>query len=186
MHWEESLLALFEDLEQQAEGLHLVERDAEVAERTRAEYARVDFLSRVHASLDGSVVLGVEGVGDVEGVLVRAGSDWCLVESPGGQSWVVRLAAVTRARGLSGQALGESARSPVPRLGLGSVLRGVADSRSPVLLHLCDASRLRARLGRVGADFVEVVPAYADGGGAGVAASVEVMPFRRLAAVRLL
>ena len=46
MSWEESMFAVFEDLEQQAEGLHLVERDAEVADLTVAEYCRISLASR--------------------------------------------------------------------------------------------------------------------------------------------
>ena len=41
MSWEESMFAVFDDLEQQAQGLHLAERDAEVADLTVAEYSRV-------------------------------------------------------------------------------------------------------------------------------------------------
>ena len=51
MSWEESMFAVFDDLEQQAEGLHLVERDAEVADLTMAEYSRISLGARLHASL---------------------------------------------------------------------------------------------------------------------------------------
>lgn len=186
MRWDQRLAALFEDLEQQAEGLHLLERDAEVAERTRAEYARVDFLARLHASLDLTLVLDVEGVGPVEGRLTRAGTDWCLLETDAGQGWVIRTAAVVRARGLSPRAVAEQARGAAARLGLRSVLRGLAEGRDPVLVRLCDGSQLRAVLGRVGADFAEVTPAYADPTAPRRQQGAEVVPFHRLAAVRRL
>ncbi len=51
MSWEASMVALFEDLEQQAAGLRLAERDAEVAELTLAEYSRISLGARLHASL---------------------------------------------------------------------------------------------------------------------------------------
>ena len=51
MHWEERLLAVFDDLEQQAEGLALEARDAEVAELGRAEYAAVDVAARLHGAV---------------------------------------------------------------------------------------------------------------------------------------
>ena len=46
MSWHESMFAVFDDLEQQAEGLHLAERDAEVADLTLAEYTRVTLAAR--------------------------------------------------------------------------------------------------------------------------------------------
>ena len=89
MHWEERLLALFDDLEQQAEGLALAARDAEVAELGRAEYAHVDLTSRVHGSVRGRLALAVDGVGRMDVELVRAGADWCLVRDAL-HEWLVR------------------------------------------------------------------------------------------------
>ena len=54
-------LELFDDLEQQAEGLALAERDARVAERCRAEYAEVDLVARLHASVGTPVQVEVRG-----------------------------------------------------------------------------------------------------------------------------
>ena len=51
MGWEESMFAVFDDLEQQAEGLHLTERDADVADLSLAEYSRISLGARLHASL---------------------------------------------------------------------------------------------------------------------------------------
>ena len=51
MGWEETMFAMFDDLEQQAEGLHLTGRDADVAELTMAEYSRISLGARLHASL---------------------------------------------------------------------------------------------------------------------------------------
>ena len=67
MRWEERLLDLFEDLEQQAEGLHLADRDLELVDRGRAEYAHVELTARVQASLDEHVRLSVAGVGVLKG-----------------------------------------------------------------------------------------------------------------------
>ena len=80
MHWEERLLALFDDLEQQAEGLALSARDAEVAELGRAEYAQVDLASRLHGSVGRRVGLVVEGLGRLDAVLARVGAEWCLAD----------------------------------------------------------------------------------------------------------
>jgi hypothetical protein len=186
------LLGLFEDLEQQAEGLALSERDIEVAELSRAEYAQVAIAARVHASVGREVVLGVEGLGAISGKLARVGAEWCLVaaddEAPTGpaQEWIVRLGAVQRAAGLSDRALDEPSRPLAARLGLGSALRGVAAERSEVRAHLRDGAVLRGHLGRVGADFLEI--AVDNGGGSwhGQTGRLrrELVPFRGLAALR--
>lgn len=178
------LLDLFEDLEQQAEGLHLLERDAEVAERGRAEYAHVDLASRLHASVGLRVSLCVAGLGALEGDLVRVGADWCLLEVAEDREWVVPMAAVQRARGLSPRSVSEAVRPVVTRLGLGSVLRGIAGSRAPAVTHLRDGSLLRGRLGRVGADFVEVHVAEGSARGQGGTPAADLVPFAHVAAVR--
>ena len=61
MRWDEHLDGLLDDLEQQAEGLALAERDALVAEQRRAEYAAVDLSGRLHASVGDALRLDVRG-----------------------------------------------------------------------------------------------------------------------------
>jgi hypothetical protein len=63
----------------------------------------------------------------------------------------------------------------VTRLGVGSVLREVAATRARVLVLLSDGTVAAGVLGRIGADFVEVV----DEGGA-----VSVIVWASVAAVR--
>ena len=181
MRWDERLAGLFDDLEQQAEGLALADRDAEVAEALRAEYSQVDLASRLFASLGARLRLTVTGVGSVDGLLRRAGDGWCLLDT-GAQEWVARLPAVTAVRGLVDRGVVASARPLTARLGLGSVLRGLGEARAETVLHRTDGTLSRGRLGRVGADFVElVVPGDADGYVDGVP---DVVPFATLAAVR--
>jgi hypothetical protein len=184
MRWEEMLLDLFDDLEQQAEGLALAERDVEVAELSRAEYAHVDFASRLHASLGHRVVLVVAGLGHVEATVERVGVDWLLADDDQ-HEWILRTAALGHVRGLSEQAVGEEHR-PVPaRVGLGSALRGVAESRAAVVLHRIDGGSVRGQLRRVGADFVELwVSEHAEAWTPGPEGHVEVVPFVAVAAVR--
>jgi hypothetical protein len=174
MRWEDRLTALFDDLEQQAEGLALAERDAEVAERSRAEYAGVDLAARLHASVERSVAVHVVGFGWLVAPLTRVGADWCLFVD-GHQEWVVPFAAVSAARGLSERAVGVSARRVTARLGLGSFLRGVAESREPVLVHRRDGASHRGAVRRVGADFLEL---------SGHDGTVDLLPFGHLAALR--
>lgn len=182
MHWDHGLGDLFEDLEQQAEGLRLAERDAEITDRSTSEYAEVTFAARIHASTSHEVRLSVQGVGAVDGTLLRAGLDWCLVGSlEPSREWVIRLSAVQSAAGLSERAVSEAARPAVTRLGLASVLRRVAESRRPVVLTHLDGRQTQGALLRVGADFVEVAEDREElGRGTG---RINLVPFAAVAAV---
>jgi hypothetical protein len=181
--WEERLLAMFEDLEQQAEGLALSARDAEVAELGRAEYAQVELAARLHGSAGDRVGLAVTGVGVLEATLARVGPDWCLVDD-GAHEWLLRLPAVTRVRGLGERAVDARHRSIGARLSFGSVLRGVADEGVPVLVYLLDGGTLRGAVRRVGADFLEVRERAEDAWGDAAPARLEVVAFSAVAAVR--
>ena len=178
--WEQRLLDLFEDLEQQAEGAALAARDVEVSELARAEYAEVELASRWHASLGRQVeVTGPHGL-LLRGRVARTGHGWCLVTGGDGsgadaQEWLVALDHVAAVRGLSSQAQPPALRPVTGRLGLGSALRGVAEERQPVLVVRADGARRVGRLVRVGKDFLELA---AEEGG------VELVPFSVVAAVR--
>lgn len=181
MSWEERLLAVFDDLEQQAEGLALAERDAEVAELGRAAYAAVDLGSRLHAAPGHQLSVGVLGVGTVSGRVARVGTDFVLLD--GDQvTWLVRVAVITRVAGLPDRALATGARGLPARVGLGSVLRGFAESTVPLSLHAVDTAVTHGRIRRVGADFVEL---WQDAAGARSRTCV-LVPFAALAAVRAL
>lgn len=180
MAWEEELFAALDDLEQQAESLFAAERAAELADRSRAEYAAVTLTGRLLASVDGPVELTVlgRGPGRVSGTLQRVGDGWLLVRAPGpgaGQDWVVRLAAVLTVQGASARAVPEVARSPLTRLGLGSALRRVADAGETCVVHLVDGAQHEAVLTRVGRDFVEA---------RGAGGQLLLVPFTALAAVQ--
>jgi hypothetical protein len=177
--WERRLLDLFEDLELQAEGAALRARDAEVAELSRSEYSEIDLSSRWHASIGATVELTLGHGVVVRGRLARVGNGWCLVVEPSldgqpAQEWLVGLPGVVAVRGLSPQARLEPLRPATGRLGMGSVLRSLAEEQEPVTLVRADGELRRGRVGRVGRDFLELL---ADGG-------VEVVPFSAAAAVR--
>jgi hypothetical protein len=185
--FEEPLSRLFEDLEQQAEALQLAERDATVADLAEGEYASVALAARMHASVGATVRLGIVGIGFVHGRVRRVGPEWLgLVGGRGAvagaavSEWVVRIAAVRSARGLSGQAVHETARPLVARLGVASVLRGLCQSRTPVVVHQIDGSSFPGVLRRVGADFVELV----QDGELGQEAGSELVSLRWVAAIR--
>lgn len=169
------LAPLFEDLEQQAEGLAMDARDAEVAELRPAEYALVTLDARLFASIGTRLQLTVAGAGTLAGRLHRVGDGWCLLDA-GAQEWLVRIPALLSVRGLADRAAAPGARPVTGRLGLGSALRGLAQARLEVALHRTDGSVLRGLPGRVGADFVEL--------GVGEPPVVEVVPFVALGAVR--
>lgn len=156
MRAERSVLGLIEDLEQQAQGLYLVERDLEVADRSRAEYARVSVASRLHATTGRTVRLVLLGGLAVNGTVLRSGPDWLLVQDTPGHEWVVPHAAIGLLQGASGRAVSQEALGVLQRLPLRAVLRRLADDQSESLLHLRDGTRLAARLLRIGADFAEV------------------------------
>jgi hypothetical protein len=159
--WDERLFELLDDLEGQAESLYAVERDAELADRSRAAYATVTLAGRLMASMGRELALDVSGVGRVEGSLRRMGTGWCLVRGAAARDWLVVLDAVVAVEGASGRSLPEVAWSPVSRLGLGSALRRLADEGVPCVVHLRTGGRHDLVPTRVGQDFVEGID---DGG----------------------
>ncbi len=156
MRWERSVLALIDDLEQQAEGLHLQERDLEVADRTRAEYAQVGLASRLHALADRPVRLRLLGGITLAGTVTRTGTDWLLLEDDVARAWIVRHAAVAVLQGAPARAVSADALGVLRRLPLRAVLRRLADDDADCLLHLVDGSRVEGRLLRLGEDFAEL------------------------------
>jgi hypothetical protein len=171
---------VFEDLEQQAAGMQLSERDAELADRARGEYATVAFASRVHASLGRQVAVTLSGGEVVEGLLTQAGVDWFLLAPSGGQPLrLVRLAAVVAAYGLSARAVPEQARPAAARLGFGSALHRLVGDSPVVHVAPVTGDSLPVRVVRIGADFVEAEPL-----GASRPASSVLIPFTAIRVVR--
>jgi hypothetical protein len=156
MSWEEHLFAVLDDLEHEAESLYAAERDHEVADLSRAEYAQVTLASRLMASTGTEVTLEVVGLGSVNGVLDRLGTGWCLLHSES-RDWVVRLPAVVAVHHAAARSVPEVAWSPMTNLGFGSALRRLADAGERCLVQRTDGTRHEVKLQRVGADFVECV-----------------------------
>jgi hypothetical protein len=161
MSWDGALGSLFEDLEQQAAGLSLDERDAEVAELHLAEYAQIGLAARLHASVGRDLDLRLLGGRAVTGRLERAGEDWLVVDAtPSAHlptQWVVRTAAIASAAGLSDRARGPQTWGVTDRLSLRSLLRRLSQDRVECLVHAVDASVLEGTVGRVGHDFLELL-----------------------------
>jgi hypothetical protein len=155
MPWDEELFALFDDLESQAQVAFARDREAELADRERAEYAAVPLAERLMASLGREIALEVVGVGRVAGELVRVARGWLLVRSPG-QDWIVRQDAVASVTGASERAVPEIAWPVTARLGLGSALRRLADAGERCVLRRRDGAQHDGVIARVGQDFVEL------------------------------
>jgi hypothetical protein len=163
-----------EDLEQQAAGLHLRDRDDEVDQLGQAEYAEVDLVARLHGSLDAALRLTLLDGLRVGGRLVAAGTDFAELEDDH-SDWLVRVAAIARAQGLTTRAVSEPARPVLARLRLTSMVRRVAEGGIAVRVHLVGGDRLEGVVGRVGRDFLELTSAGGE---------VELVPIGALTAVR--
>ena len=143
---------MLDDLEMQAEGLHLAERAVEVGELSVAQYAEIELVGRLHASVGRQVHVGtVDGL-EIHGRLTATGADWMLV-SDGGNVWFTHLTAVAVLRGLAPGSLPAEARPLTARLSLRSALRRFAEDRRPCSIHLRGGRALQGNLIHVGRDF---------------------------------
>src|SRR3954451_23101602 len=98
--WVDTVLGMLDDLEMQADGLHLAERAVEVGELSVAQYAELDLVGRLHASVGRQVHVGTTDDVEISGRLTATGADWILVGSFD-TVWFVHLASVTVLRGLA-------------------------------------------------------------------------------------
>lgn len=174
MDWDEQLFSVLDDLEQQAEALYEADREAELADRSRAEYGAVSLASRLMASQGCELALLVTGVGRVSGVLRRVATGWVLLSGISGE-WVVPLPAIASVTGASERSVPEVAWSPLTRLRLGSALRRLSESAERCVVHLVDGTRHEGLVRRVGADFAELET---------VPGRLELVAFGALAAVQ--
>lgn len=155
MGWERELFGVLDDLEQQAEAAYDLERAAELADRSRAEYQQVTLASRLVASVGTELGLEVRGAGLLAGTLERVGTGWCHLRGPG-QEWVVHLPAVAVVHDASPRSVPEVAWPATSRLTVGSALRRLADAGERCVVRTADGGAHDGTLARVGADFVEV------------------------------
>lgn len=148
--------AFFDDLEGQFAAAQAAELAGEVAERSRIEAGRIRLTDRLAAATGSPVGVSLPGVGLVRGTLLDAGVDWLLLEE-GGREALVPLAAVLGVTGVGARAVVPQAPGQVgKRLDLRWALRGLARSRSGVVLVLRDGSTAAGTLDRVGADHVDL------------------------------
>jgi hypothetical protein len=151
MRWDD----LFDDLEAQADFLVRSERDAEVADRTRAEIGQTTLVSRLRSSAGRRLSLRLTGGAAVSGVVVRLGVDWLLLSCP--REVVVPVAGVATVTDLPWDSMSPHGVEPVAsRLTLSSVLRAIAVDRAHITVLLSDQSTVSGTPDRVGRDFVDL------------------------------
>ncbi len=155
MAWENELFDLFDDLEAQASRLFDADRDLELVDRSRAEYAAVSLASRLMASLDRHLCLEVLVIGTLEGLLGRVGTGWALLHASSAD-WLIPWDSIVSVRGAATRSVSELAWSPLAKLGIGSAFRRLAEAEQRCVLHLANGSTYDGHLGRVGRDFVEL------------------------------
>jgi len=159
VRWEQ----LFDDLEGQVAASERVDLDAEVADRTRIEVARLSLGDRLRAAVGTRIELSLGAAGAVTGELTRTGPGWLLLDGGRGMQVVVTEAAIS-----AGDVLPAVADAPgsiglvESRLDLGHVLRAIARDRVAVRVVLCDGSSRVGTIDRVGADFIDLAEHPAD------------------------
>lgn len=149
---------MFEDLEGQWEAQERLEREAEVADRTRRERALVDLGARLAAHRDTVLVLRLV-VGDpLTGRLVDLGDGWASLTS-GPRSILVPMGAVVSVEGLGARS--ESATA-TRRFGLGVVLRGLSRDRAVVTVLDRSGATTTGTIDHVGADHLDLTMHHGD------------------------
>ena len=157
MRWSD----LFDDLEGVGDAIGRAERDAEVADRTRAEIGQLTLLNRFHSSVGSQISLRLTGSVAVTGTLERVGADWLLLNTP--NEVVVPIAAVSSAANLSVHSVSRQGVSAVAsRLTLSSALRAMTTDRARVTVMLTDGSTVSGTPDRVGSDFLDIAVHHLD------------------------
>lgn len=155
MRWQQ----LFDDLAAQQAAMELRERDAEIAEHTRAERGQLQLLDRLTAALGDPLRCRVRGVGRIEGLLTDVGADWVLIEAsanaPASRELLLPVAALLAIEGLSTRAEVDPAAAS-RRLGMRHALRAVSRDRAPVRLHDVEGEHLTGTIDAVLADHLDL------------------------------
>lgn len=176
--------ALFDDLEAQIAEAEVLNRDSEVAERSRAELASVELAERLRGSIGRRIGVHLASGTAFSGMLSHAGAECLVLDEPAHQV-LVPYTAVAHYMGIGRLAVGEA--SVVRRkLGLASALRILSRDRAALTVVMAAGDvRITGVIDRVGRDFFDL--AMTCGGEArrssGVT-DVATVPFRALGALR--
>jgi hypothetical protein len=182
MRWD----ALFGDMEAQLAARQQLDFEAEVAERARADAARVELADRLRGSLGLNIRVHASSGTAFEGVLSHAGSEALVLDEPLHQV-LIPYAAAAQFVGLCRLAVPEQSKIR-QRLGLGSALRGLAGSRMPLTV-LVVRGRAEAQqygvIDTVGRDFLTLAVIKEGERRRPAAVRQEVtIPFAAIAAIR--
>ncbi|GAB3593006.1 hypothetical protein GCM10027446_14570 [Angustibacter peucedani] len=149
MRWER----LFDDLEAQLAAQDRADLADEVAERTRAERARVELADRLVAWRDQPLAVHLAGGRRLAGAVRDVAQEWLLLTTP--ELVLVPAGAVQGLTGLGPVAATTGRDGVVRRHSLAAVLRAVARDRSPVRADLRDGAVLSGTVDAVGADHLD-------------------------------
>lgn len=176
---------LFADLETELAAVEALERDTEVAERTRAEVAKLRLVDRLRMAGEATVTLCLAGAGQWRGQVTDTGPDWVLLHGDGRGDLLAAVDAITSVTGLPGWAARPGSEGRVAeRFRIGAVLRGVARDRATVRVLQRDGTGLTGTVDRVGADYLELAEHDPDQPRRPHAVrAVRLVPFAALAAV---
>lgn len=170
----EGIAGVLENLEQQALGLGLRERDTRVDDLAVVHYGEVDLVSRLHASGGCDLVVHLAGGEVLRGRLDRVGVGVAVLVGRGSR-WLWRPVAAVRIEGLSERSGIPASTGVAAQVRITSLLREAAATAAHVVVSLLDGTRVEGAMVRVGVDFVEL-----DHGG-----RVSVVPLGALAVVRV-
>ena len=154
MRWER----LFEELDARFDAEASLERDAEIADRTRRERAQIPLYSRLLANVGRGTISvrlpGAPGPRVIVGTPSDVGPDCLLIVDTAHQSLLVPLAAV---RSITGLRPGAQEASLVGRrFTLGAALRGISRDRAVVDLVDVEGQVLTGTIDAVGADHLDL------------------------------
>ena len=147
---------LFDDLEAQFEAAQSAEQSAEVAERARREAALLGLLDRLRPAVGSRVTVHLPGPIVLRARLLDCGADWLLLEEHEGREALVPMPAVVGITGPGAAAAPHAAGAVAKRLDLRWALRGLARSRTGVVLALTDGTLVAGTLDRVGRDHLDL------------------------------
>jgi hypothetical protein len=147
---------LFDDLEAQFDAAQSAEQSAEVAERARREAALLGLLDRLRPALGSSITVHLLGPVVLRARLLDCGADWLLLEEHGEREVLVPVSAVVGVTGAGAAAAPPATGAVAKRLDLRWALRGLARSRTGVVLALTDGTLVTGTLDRVGTDHLDL------------------------------
>lgn len=181
MRWEE----LFADLEAQVTADERAALEAEVADRSRRESARLRVVDRLRAAHRAGAVLtlDVRGAGSLKGRVSALGSDWLLLAATTSVA-LIPVVALDGIRGLGIESADPASEGLVDaRLGLGHALRAVARDRAEVVMSTVSGVERCGTIDRVGKDYLELMEHPT--GEPRSRTGMRLVPFSALAAVRM-